>query len=260
MKTLLFSAVLTGVCILPALSQDGFVSSEDASAFLVERGRIIYSASPDHLDWSHLPHYYGRGEWHGSRTGCPAPDGSVWGVGPRPRSYHDHIWDDYCYETTKCPHCGFCLGGVIHTLRGDCKASRGTQGCGDCAGQCESQGLTVVDDRLLAPDGDAMAQEGPMVDEDPMVPSGMSDPSKADSEKESKDAKKKSSKEKSPQTTSTDFYEDADVIPSPTAVFTREQNGNSDASRAENALWHQGKTTTRWRWQRGNRVKFRSAR
>ncbi len=104
-----------------------------------------------------------------------------------------------------------------------------------------------------------------MDDEDPIVPSPpvINDPSKANSEKEPKDAKKKSPKEKSPQKISTDFYEDADVItspPAPPAVFTPEQGGASDASQAEDALWHQGKTTTRWRWQRVNRVRFRSAR
>ena len=161
MKTIIFSAAVTLVCILPALAQDGFVSSEDASAFPAESGRIIYSASPAHLDWRHLPHYYGRGEWCGPCVSCPAPDGSVWGVGPRPRSYHDHIWDDYCYETTKCPHCRFCLGGVIHTFFGNCRTSCGTHDCGKCAEQCESQGLTVVDDRLLESDGNNMALEEP---------------------------------------------------------------------------------------------------
>ncbi len=88
-----------------------------------------------------LPHYYGRGEWpgfgsghgHDCGTGCI---GATWGCCPRPCSAHLHLWDNYCYESARCPECGFSMGGMVHSLwcarSAGCNGSRCDHGgCGD---------------------------------------------------------------------------------------------------------------------------------
>jgi hypothetical protein len=138
----------------PALlegTQGAIMMPMDATAAPVEAAPLMPPPA--------LPHYYGRGEWPGygcnggcgyaPHSGCSTCDNATWGCCPRPRTYHMHLWDSYCYETTRCPCCGCGLGSLWHYMsceRGECSC---LSECGwDRSPCCNSCGRSSISDLL----------------------------------------------------------------------------------------------------------------
>jgi hypothetical protein len=180
MRTLLTLAVLIVVCGPPARAQDEAnpggpaLGGEPAVLVPLEAAPVETStpaAAPAPLMMPPaLPHYYGQGEWpgfNGCAQGCgqgchghghwayPACDGTTWGACARPRTYHLHLWDGYCYESTRCPACGFTLGSLAHywccERRCQCGCECGCQGgscaCGCAGGEGPSHGPAKAEPR-----------------------------------------------------------------------------------------------------------------
>jgi hypothetical protein len=84
-----------------------------------------------------LPHYYGRNEsaGYGGCGGCSSCGSGSPGMCAHPRNYHMHLWDNYCYETTRCPACGCCMGSLMHHWK--CEREWGC-GAAACATSCTS--------------------------------------------------------------------------------------------------------------------------
>jgi hypothetical protein len=102
------------------------------------------SVAPAPLMMPHaLPHYYGRGEWpgfgQGRACGCESCLDATWGCCPRRCRAHLHLWDDYCYESARCPQCGFSMDSMVHSLRCGLANRWGSSGGCDSCG-CSGDG------------------------------------------------------------------------------------------------------------------------
>jgi hypothetical protein len=151
-------------------------------------GAVMQYNDANHLSW-HLPFYYGRGEWRMPCACQTAPDGTSSGCCAMPRSYHLHLWDNYCYESTRCPACGFSLGGIAHYWMCERERNYGNCGCAACAAG-RSHGCAA---RAESPAADAPATRGEEVaparpvPPPPTLPDDQKEPAK---DKDSKSAKR----------------------------------------------------------------------
>ena len=190
MRTLITLAVLIAALGPVAHAQDETIPSVgpalgDGPDVALPVEAVAPAEAPPLMMPQALPHYYGRGEWPGfSGCGCgqgcgaghgcgahcgyPACDGTTWGACARPRTYHLHLWDNYCYESTRCPACGFTLGSLAHYLW--CERRNGCGGecrctSGGCAGGGSVDGPATLEPRRADEPGAVLVPPPPPSEE-----------------------------------------------------------------------------------------------